>query len=403
MHSIQIQRFKHPETWATVFLGLTLFLITLWRFGANQCLMLFVLLVFCVPAWRQTLFSKAYLLQARFLALYAFLIWALITVSYSEAGTVAHALNGFKGYAKLLLFLFIPLAITQNKSRYWIEQSLIVGVLLNVILSTLYFLKLFTTYLAPHISMNATFAINPLQLIFVVIIALWILARRLFEQRFAWHDITIFVLLMGYLWFVNIERSGFLLFMVLALVLAWQYGRKKWLCLALLVLPLFFMALYLGVPSIKMRVNLGWHNIQAFTQVKNVTQIGSDNSLGLRLAFAEESVQEIKLHPFLGAGLGSFKNVYDQKYNLNTQEMHVQDPHNAYTLAAFELGIPGLCLYLFCLYRLFPKSSSAQGIWWAFFVMGFVDSGFILNAVAFSFIILTGVIESTKSGVVELH
>ncbi len=383
-----MQRFKNPEAWLTVFLALTLLLMSLWRFGANQCLMIAVALVILVPSLRRQWCTKAYLTQPVLLAIYVFLAWALITVTYSQASSVSHALEGIKGYAKLLLFVLLPWALTSARSRYWIEQGLICGVLINVILSTLYFFHLFAGHLVPFISMNATFEINPLQLIFVVTVALWILAVRFFERHFSWSDVLIFGVLTVYLWGINVERSGYLLFVVLALVLAWQYGSKKWFAIVACLLPILCVALYFGVPNIKARVNLGIQNIQAFTQVSNVTEIGVNNSLGLRLAFAEESIQEIKLHPLLGTGLGSFKAVYDRKYNLNTQEMKVQDPHNAYTLAAFELGLPGLCLYLLCLYLLFPKSRRAQGIWWAFVVMGLLDSGFILNAVALSFVML---------------
>ncbi len=406
---------KRPETWATIFLALTLFLMTLWRFGANQCLILFVLVVLCAPTLRQRLFKRAYLLQPKYIAIYLFLAWALITVSYSQASPVWHALDGFKAYAKLLLFLLIPVAIRSSSVsitspgasiaspgvilanagvqsncplHYWLEQALILGVLINVILSTLYFFQIFAPHLQPHISMNATFEINPLQLIFVVAIALWILATRFFERRFAWHDIVIFVILTIYLWGINIERSGYLLFLALALVLAWQYGHQKWFALVACALPIFCIALYFAVPQLKARVDLGVQNVEAFSQVSNVTEIGVNNSLGLRLAFAAESFQEIKLHPLLGTGLGSFKTVYDQKYNPDPRQVQINDPHNAYTYVAFELGLIGLALYLYCLYRLFPHTHHANGIWWAFMVMGLVDSGLVLNAVALSFIVL---------------
>ena len=69
----------------------------------------------------------------------------------------------------------------------------------------------------------------------------------------------------------------------------------------------------------------------------------------------------------------------------------INDPHNAYTYAGFELGLIGLALYVFCLYRLFPRVAKAQGVWWAFVLMGFLDSGLVLNAVALGFIALTGI------------
>ena len=96
-----MQRFKNPEAWLTVFLALTLLLMSLWRFGANQCLMIAVALVILVPSLRRQWCTKAYLTQPVLLAIYVFLAWALITVTYSQASSVSHALEGIKGYAKL--------------------------------------------------------------------------------------------------------------------------------------------------------------------------------------------------------------------------------------------------------------------------------------------------------------
>ncbi len=382
------QYIKNPRAWAVFFLAGTLFLLTLWRFGANQCLAIAVAIVLLTPSLRRALLNRSYLVQPAFVAIYLLLVWALITVSYSQAPGVGQALSGVKSYAKLLLFLLIPLVVQGKKSRYALEEGLILGVLINVVLSIFYFFHYFERVLAPYISMGATFTINPLQLIFVVVVALWLLATRFAEKRFAWHDGLIFVILLGYLLFINLERSGYLLFIALLLVFSWQYGNKKWFLGVVCLLPILCVALYFASPIIHQRVNLGVSNVRAFTQVNKVTEIGTDNSLGLRLAFAVESFQEIKLHPLLGTGSGSFKTVYDQKYNLHTQSMKVQDPHNAYTYAAFELGLIGLVLYLYCLYRLYPKDRCAEGIWWAFMLMGFLDSGLVLNAVALSFILL---------------
>jgi O-antigen ligase len=76
--------------------------------------------------------------------------------------------------------------------------------------------------------------------------------------------------------------------------------------------------------------------------------------------------------------------------------MSVNDPHNAYTYIAFELGLVGLALYLLWLYQLWrvielePKVKHLlHGVFWAFVVMGVVDSGLALNAVAVSFVVIS--------------
>ena len=71
-----MEKLKNPEVWTTLFLTLTLFLMSLWRFGANQCLVLAVAVVLLAPSLRRQLFCKAYLTQPVWIAIYVFLAWA---------------------------------------------------------------------------------------------------------------------------------------------------------------------------------------------------------------------------------------------------------------------------------------------------------------------------------------
>ncbi len=396
---------------SAVCLTLALFFLTLWRFGANQFLILAVVVVLIHRPWRQTLFSKAYLTQPMFLVIYLFLAWAMVSMSYSQVPSIGKALQGLTMYTKLLFFLVLPLAVTHDRARYWIAEGLILGVLVNVILSTLFHFHVAWVvehFASPFLSgMNFTFSINPLQLIFVVALAMWLLVNRFVTRQFHWHDVLIFAILMVYLWFINIERSGYLLFIVLSLLFVWQHFNQKVFVITACLLPFLLFGVYLASPNVKARVNAGIVNVEAFYEIKDASKIGPANSLGLRLAFLEESLQEVKLHPIVGTGIGSFRYVYMKKYGQGTNQMQVvsgmpyfpmsvNDPHNAYTYIAFELGLVGLALYLLWLYQLWrvielePKVKHLlRGVFWAFVVMGVVDSGLALNAVAVSFVVIS--------------
>jgi O-antigen ligase len=384
---------------APLLFALTGFFLTLWRFGANQTAILLVVLVLAYRPWRQQLFSKCYLRQPLFLAIYALIALALLSVSYAHVPHLTTAFQGLSVYLKLLFLVVFPLAVQNQKNRYWAEEGLILGVLVNVSLTSLHYFHLpLPAILDPafHAGLNKTFAINALQLIFVVALCLWILASRVLAREAKIYDWIFLIVLTLYLWFINEERSGYLLFITLMAVAIVQYlPRKKWLW-ALGSIPLLLLLMYGLSASVRHRVEMGFQNIEAFHAVETVQSIGPDNSLGLRLAFAQESLQVIKTHPLLGMGVGSFRQVYTTTFH---NPVEVNDPHNAYIAVTFELGLVGLVLYVLWLAVLWKTIGRAplelkrrlQGIWWAFVIMGFTDSGLVLNAVAVSTLMLLAV------------
>lgn len=244
-------------------------------------------------------------------------------------------------------------------------------------------------------SMNATFTVNPLQVIYVVVMAVWLLGMRILNREFSSWDIVVLVLLTFYLWVVNIERSGFLLFSALVLFFLTQYCGKKGFLLGCLLLPLFLLGLYYMLPNVKARVDLGIQNVLAFQAAQSSQQIGTNNSLGVRLAFLSETIQVIKDRPLLGTGIGNFKYVYAHRFSEQAKTVIVNDPHNAYAYVAFELGLIGLAIYCVWLYQAWKLTGRLRledrillrGIWLIFVLMGFTDSGFALNAVGMSFIL----------------
>lgn len=385
------------EKSAAILLVLALFLLTLWRFGTNQCLAILALMVLFYRPWRQTLFSKQWLKTPVILVSLIFIALCLIGVTYSEAPTIAKALQGITAYSKLLFLLILPLALQNTKYHKWFENALIYGVLVNVIISTLYYYQIpwAVQLFGPHMSMQITYTVNPLQVVYIVVMALWLLMTRLANREFTVPNILSFVLLLGYLWLINMERSGYLLFLALVLLFLGQQFGKKATIIGCIILPLLCDGLYFAVPNIKARVDMGIHNITAFQQASSVMDIGVDNSWGLRVAFAKESWEVIKDHPVLGTGTGSFRYVYAEKYPTQAETVKINDPHNAYVYVAFEFGLIGLIVYLAWLYAIWMLTTRLalrdrhllRGIWLIFVVMGFTDSGLPLNAIGISFVV----------------
>ncbi len=385
------------EVAAAALLTFAAFTLTLWRFGANQCFAVVALMVLFYKPWRSKLFSWRWVKQPIILLALLLIIWALISVSYSEVPKLSRALQGVTQYSKLLFLLMLPIAMQNLKYRRWVENGLIYGVLINVILSVLYYFQVpgISPLLKPHMSMLITFTVNPLQVIYVVVLALWLLMMRFAERHFRCWDVVVFVLLFTYLWLINLERSGYIVFIaVLLLFLAQQFGKKAVL-LGCLAIPVFFALLYFVLPPFKDRVDVGIHNVIAYHQTENVGSIGADNSLGLRLAFTQESIAVIKVHPLLGTGIGSFKYVHTALYPEQEKSFPANDPHEAYIYVAFELGLIGLAIYIAWLVAIYKFTGTLpsternllRGVWLIFVVMGFTDSGLALNAIGMSLVL----------------
>lgn len=384
------------EKIAAFLLSLALFLLTLWRFGANQCFALVAIMVVFYRPWRQNLLSWNWIKTPVIFWALVLIIWALMTLSYTETPSLVKGVQGIGTYSKLLYLLIFPIALQFINYRKWLENGLIYGVLINVMISTLYYFHVpgISPYFAPHMSMDITFTVNPLQVIYIVVMAMWLLTMRFVRRNYHWHDVMAFILLLLYLWVINMERSGYLIFLALVLFLLWQRFGKKAFISGCIALPIVLIGLYFVLPNVKARVNLGVENVIAFQQAESSQQMGINNSLGVRLSFIVETLQVMRDHPILGTGIGSFKYVHQERFAEQEKTVQINDPHNAYAYVGFELGLIGLLIYLAWLYAVFKLTRTLpvfdamllRGVWLIFIVMGFTDSGLALNAIGMSFI-----------------
>ncbi len=382
-------------------LTFAVFTLTLWRFGTNQCLALLVLMVLFYRPWRQELFSWSWLKNPVILLALFFVGFCLLSVSYSETPRFADALKGVSAYSKLLFLGVIPIAFREARYRKWLENGLIYGVFVNVIISTLYYyqLPIIVHYFGAYMDHQISFTVNPIQMIYVAVMAIWLLAMRLLRREFHYGDVIVFAALLAYLWLINMERSGYVLFLALILLLLGQKFGKKAVFVGGLIIPLVLVGLYFAVPNIKFRLNEGIHNVLVYQQTENTAEMGVgdeiNNSWGLRLALATECIGIIKNHPILGTGAGSFKYVYGALYPAQQAATNITEPHDIYIYILFEFGLLGLTIFLVWLYAVLKWINTLpsgdrhllQGVWLMFVVLGFTDSSLILNAVGLSLVV----------------
>jgi O-antigen ligase len=100
---------------------------------------------------------------------------------------------------------------------------------------------------------------------------------------------------------------------------------------------------------------------QIINRYENSTSISDlkfhgDKQIKERFEAYKISLEQIKENPLRGIGFGGFKTFY--KTDL---PIWMEYPHNIFLESQLELGIPGLLLILFLLYRIFSDTSKISG------------------------------------------
>lgn len=176
--------------------------------------------------------------------------------------------------------------------------------------------------------------------------AMWaeILKRRILWLAFA--ALSSFNLL-----FLVSGRTGHVIFVVLLALLLFQYrerAKKYWLAI-LLVLSVLAATTILTSPAIKSRS----------ADIELATTNPEASSMGQRLIFWKTSLRIIADHPLLGGGTGSFAREF-AKHAYDRPGFYANNPHNEYLMIASQLGLVGLALFLWLLYRIFRYSKKLQ-------------------------------------------
>ncbi len=365
----------------------------------------------------------------QWILLFGFLLF--LGVFYS-GGTSQHAWEGLAKYDKILYFLvFLPLA-TNVHFRRVVINLLIIGTVFSVILGS---------------------QANPIDSSFIVGFTTFILLRRILEGgKWRWLNGLLFIFLSAYLLFYNIERTGYLIFFGGLATIFWQLFRWRGMAIGLTLIVSLMASLYWVSPVFQSRVQLGISESisylsedanQARSVGKRLGFIPLDytgiyeeqnfslydaykagagfsaqkewlfnphapihkSSIGLRLGFMRYSWQEIKKHPWIGNGTGSFKDVYEAGGGPKIDVAPLGHPHNEYVLIGFQWGVVGLIIFLIWQMTLWqesfylPKKEQAilQGLVVCFALLGMCNVSLYVNPPGDVFIILTALLLASKN------
>jgi len=250
-------------------------------------------------------------------------------------------------YIKLLYIPFLLLIFRQEKWQKHSINAFILGISINVVAS---YAK--AAGLLPHWHRAATeMFIFHIYASYITAFAIYLVGHRLlFTKTNRLLHASLLTLFIGYEFFINISRAGYLITLLLFAMLMFQkYDWKKALTIFVVSSAGFIFILHHFSHTFNNKIQ------QTSTSFNEYSHVTKDTSWGFRLQFAKFSAGLIKERPLLGHGTGSFKYLFD-KIGHNTipgWTGSLNTPHNDYLLFAVQFGLIGLAILLYFFYRAF--------------------------------------------------
>lgn len=315
---------------------------------------------------------------------------ALLTVRvvYSH-GTFYDAFRAWDKYLKILyLILFLPLFETKQW-QIALGYLMLTAIVCNELLSYLHYFNI-VSFDVP--SSKHWLFIQDIDASFILaFMAFWLLNLMLDVKKLRWLYAGFFVICFFDLFFMNQERTGYLIFFVLLVLFFWQRLHGTKFLLSCLCLPLVLVTVYVVSTPFNTRIKEVISDLQSYKNTQQLT------SIGYRIIFAKCCLSQFKKHYIVGLGTGSFIQLYNHdrgpKLPGNTTPGH---PHNEYLFIALQLGLVGLCAFLAWLYIIYQQTQflvdsdrhSARGLLLAFVMLGFCNCSLFVSPAGVFFVIL---------------
>lgn len=265
----------------------------------------------------------------------ALILLFVIGLSYSQA-PFSEQIHFLGKYSKLLwALLSIPLFADKKNLRlaFWAYFSVM---LITLLIS----LALYLGFLPSTDQFNAESVFrdhidqNLLMSFFAYLVALEIQKNN----RYKWLWIGLFILTVHQIFFISGGRTGYITFLATMLLIAWNTWHWKGIIIACLSCLITAPVIYHYSDVLKDRMHLAVQDVHQFQKGQEVT------SVGLRMAFARNSVQLFKQSPIYGHGTGSFAWLYAK--NFPNTDAPTRNPHNEYLGMAVQFGVIGLTVFL---------------------------------------------------------
>jgi O-antigen ligase len=337
--------FNIDKTYQFLLISLA-FLMPLTVFGANLVIVLICVLWLVsgeyTSKFQKIINSKLMLVSILFFCIH--LIGLAWTEDLNWGLHITHKMWYF-----LLLFPILYTIVSEKNIKYYI-YSFLFAISITEIASYLVWFELIAPFKNATIENPTPFmshiSYNP-----ILAFAIYIVLHEIFFNKKISNLIFSLYIFFGFSMIVNMfitgGRSGHVIFFVMLVVLIFQVFDKqriKSLIAICLVIPVVFITAYQQSELFKERVDSAFFEIISYDNQSN-------NSVGLRLNFAINSVQIVKENLILGVGTGDFPGEYSRINKENSPSLpNTSNPHNMYLLVISQTGVVGLISLLSIFY-----------------------------------------------------
>lgn len=335
------------------------------------------------------LLSKSYTIPS----LVFLLLLIFLGIFYSYANT-ERAFSVFSKYRKLLFPLILtPIFINHPKTWSYFMAGITIGLCLTILLA----LIPETHPLYPE----SLFHINRIYYTFTAaLVAGFLFLTIIHKKQYAWYYWVPLLVIVWHLMFIAFQRTGIIIFVVLAiLTLVLNIYKVRYKSVILALIPLILIALFV-IPSTRAKIDRSIDELKTYSKPDSQKE-----SLAQRLQYLHDSLIFFNNRPIQGYGTGSLSQLFaDHKisYLRKTATIDIKrliaNPHNQFAFFAVELGVIGLLFFAYTfatpLIDAFTYRSSAFTKQWlvlllaAFFVGCVSDSALFINIMGDIFIIM---------------
>lgn len=177
-----------------------------------------------------------------------------------------------------------------------------------------------------------------------------ILNRMIDEIEYRMLYLACILVLLYVLYYLNIERTGMLVFVCLLVLLGYQ--RKNWKGLAgmILLTLVAVIGVYFTSTTVYTRVHSAIQEIKTY-QI-DPTQ---DSSMAWRLLAIKYSLEHLSQRPWFGYGTGLYSDGHAQAPD-PTMQNHLKTTENTYLQIALQIGLVGLIVLLIWIAMQFYES-----------------------------------------------
>ena len=270
----------------------------------------------------------------------------LIGVSYSAAplSVAAHTLLK---YSKFLFGFFLFSVFLNEKTARYAVLAFLLAASLTLLLSLT---KFFVGWDALHRfgSDSGVFKDHIFTGFLMAFTGYYYGLMAFTTKRWRWAFVLLLIVAGFDVLYINIGRSGYLVFFSLLLLLGWQQRHWQGLAMAGVLSVFLFAATLLFTNNFK----ASFFNTQQ--EVEQYAHGNMDTSGGIRLNFYKNSLLLLQKHPWLGTGTGSFSQVYAQIANDHRADSN--NPHNEYLNLGIQLGLVGIIVLLALFYTHWTQS-----------------------------------------------